>query len=108
MEDRKFELRWIGYCEANNKVWGWLVDPKSPGANNKYAAKECYCFWSVVGKTISMNKHHYRTWEMEALEKKKVGNKYLQITEEQLMEMWPTFWGDFHNRFVFATLAGTI
>jgi hypothetical protein len=108
MEDRKFELRWVGYCEANNKVWGWFVDANKERGKSKYAQSECYCFWSVVGKTISMNKHSYRSWDMEALEKKKLANKYELITQDQLIEMWPNFQEDLNNRFVFATLAGTV
>lgn len=108
MEDRKLEFRWIGYCEANNKVWGWFVDTNSPLSKNRYGSNEIYCFWSVVGKTISLNKERRSSWDIEAVQKKKVDNKYVQITEDQLVEMWPDFRESLANRMIFATLAGTI
>lgn len=112
MTHDKFEIKWAGIYPTGNKVWGWFVDLQRDAADaqgaKRWHSKECFCFWSVMGKTISLNKHSNYTWEMEALQKKKLSNGYEQVTAEQLLLAWPTFYNDLHNRYIFSTLAGNI
>lgn len=108
----KFDIRWAGHYAPGNKVWGWFVDTEkaaaAQAANRYWNNRESYCFWAVVGKTISLNKHTGGVWSVEQLEKKKLANQYQQITTEQLLDMWPDFYQDMHNRYIFATLSDRI
>ena len=104
----KFDLQWISYYEPDRKIWGWFTksDPldDSETVKRQWGLKNCYCFWAVCGKTISMNKHLIFPRNMERLQEKKLSNKYQKITEQDLLAMWPSFYDDLHNRFIFASL----
>lgn len=103
-DDRRFELHFVARYEPTNKVWGWVTFP-----SDRY---DCaYAFWSVIGKTISFKKHRLygprgvgsRT--MQVLETAKLENKYVKISEEELLELWPDFRESFSNRYTFMQLA---
>lgn len=106
-----FDIHRISYYEADNKIWGWFTDRnKSSSSSGRYGwgLRECYCFWAVVGKTISINKHPLVPHNMEVLQKRKLANKYQEITEPELLVLWPTFRQDLSNRYIFATLRDSI
>lgn len=107
----KFELRWVCYYEPEHKLWGWFINPKELSSNeqlNRWGMKNCYCFWAVCGKTISLNKHLSLTHNMDRLQDKKLANKYQRISEDELIAMWPSFHEDLQNRFIFAKLSEQI
>lgn len=111
MTTQRFELRWICYYEPENKLWGWFLDSQSENKNNltrRWGIRDCYCFWAVCGKTISLNKHVMLPHNMDKLQDKKLANKYLEISETDLLAMWPSFHEDLHNRFIFASLSEKI
>lgn len=107
----KFEIRWIGYYEPDQKIWGWFINTSENNPNphvRNWGLRNCYCFWAVCGKTISINKHVMLPHNMDGLQNKKLANKYQQISEDKLLEMWPSFHGDLHDKFIFASLSEQI
>lgn len=111
MSQNRFNLHWICYYEPEKKIWGWFTNPSSdsqPDRRRQWGLKDCYCFWAVCGKTISMNKHVMLPHNMDKLQDKKLANKYQAISEAELLTMWPSFYEDLHNRFVFASLSEQI
>lgn len=68
-----------------------------------------YCFWAVVGKTISFTK--YDTWNTSAIrtiQERKVKNKYKQFTLDEIIAIWPDFMRDLENKFIWDKLAEKI
>jgi hypothetical protein len=113
MSQNRFNIHWICYYEPEKKIWGWFTNPTSDSSQSErsrrqWGLKDCYCFWAVCGKTISMNKHVMLPHNMDKLQDKKLANKYQPITEDELLTMWPSFHEDLHNRFIFASLSEKI
>jgi hypothetical protein len=107
----RFELRWVCYYEPEKKLWGWFLDKQSVDKSrglNQWGIRDCYCFWAVCGKTISLNKHVIQPRNMDKLQYRKLANKYQEISQEDLLSMWPSFHEDLHNRFIFASLSEQI
>lgn len=102
----RLELRFVARYEPTNKVWGWLTLPHEQGKRPAHA----YAWWAVVGKTISFKRHSIygsfqRQHAMTMLEDAKLENKYVRITEEELLDMWPDFHDALANRFLFMQLS---
>ncbi len=100
-----YEIKQVMYYEPGNKIWGWMVPTN--GNNMKQFQHTAFAFWAVVGKSISVNKHN--SWKpsihMEGLVKKKSQNKYVEITTEQLREMWPNVDDAIEQKMLFMMLS---
>lgn len=108
MSDTGYNIRWLGYCEHTDKLWGWFRAPGSDD-DSRFGERDNYCFWAVNGKTISMNKH--RAWSphtMDKLVEAKVKNGYVSKTTSELIEMWPSFMTDLEHRFIWLKLSEKI
>ena len=81
---------------------------RTPETRRGWGTRECFCFWAVVGKTINMKKHLLMGDNMGYLEKKKQANKYQEIDESRLLDMWPSFREDLSNRYIFYMLSDSI
>ena len=107
-------MHWICYYQPEKKLWGWFTDRQKQDADQNYqlrrrwGIRDCYCFWSVCGKTINLNKHLMLPHNMDKLQEKKLANKYQPISEAELLAMWPSFHEDLHNKFIFASLSEQI
>lgn len=111
MVSTRFEIHWVCYYEPEKKVWGWFTDRQVETTDQfrrRWGIRECYCFWAVCGKTISLNKHVVLPHNMDKLQGKKLANKYQKISEDDLLTMWPSFHEDLHNKFIFASLSEQI
>lgn len=84
-----YEIKQVMYYEPANKVWGWMVPTN--GNNVKDFQHVAFAFWAVMGKSISVNKH--RGWKpslhMDAIAKKKINNKYVELPVNEFVKMWP-------------------
>jgi len=108
MSDTGYNIRWLGYCEHNDKLWGWFRAPGS-GDDGRFGERDSYCFWAVRGKTISMNKH--RIWSPHSMDRMvdaKIKNGYASIKLEDALAMWPTMMEDMQHRFLFLRLSDVI
>ena len=109
MNKNRFQIQWVAHVMPGDKVWGWLLDSESvnqPPPHRRYwGLRNCYAFWAVTGKSITIKRHVMIGSVMEDLQKKKIANKYQQITEEGLLQIWPEFYTDLHDRFVFNQLS---
>jgi hypothetical protein len=102
-----FNIRFLAHYEPTNKIWGWMtVDGGSD-------ARHAYAFWSVVGKTISFKRHtvhgysirgYGKGW-MSSIESAKLENKYVEISLEDLLSMWPDFMESLGYRFTYLQLS---
>jgi hypothetical protein len=107
IKSEKFIIKNLAYYPPNNKIWGWMLasssDMTEPGIRGKIYA---YTFWAVAGKTISFNRHVW--WNdnhMMRLLAAKIKNKYVDITQSDLIELWPDFHDNLDQRFVFYQLS---
>jgi len=102
----RYDIRWVGHCQYDNsdKIWGWFIynDPTA----DKKAVTKSYAFWARTGKTPSFKVHTYSTWNMDKLVREKKDRKYNEITVEKLVGLWPSFFEDIDNRFIFFMLVG--
>jgi hypothetical protein len=109
MNNDRFQIQWIAHVMPGDKIWGWFLDAESanqsPPHRRYWGLRNCYAFWAVTGKTITIKRHVMIGSALEDLQKKKLANKYQQITEQQLLTMWPTFREDLQARFIFSQLA---
>lgn len=109
MGSDRFDIRWVGHCTPEDKIWGWYIDdsmqvsPSLPGRTKIF-----FCFWAVRGKTISIKQHQFYTFKIDNLVKKKIANRYQGISREDLINMWPSFYEDLHRRVIFETLSGDV
>lgn len=107
MTHPRYNIQWVGHCQFDNsdKIWGWFFY-NDPTVQQQGTAKTAYAFWSRTGKTPSFKRHAYSSWTTSKLVKEKVDRKYKEINIEKLVEMWPSFYEDIDNRFVFYMLVG--
>lgn len=102
----RYELRHISHLEEHGKLWGWLVvRPSDQNWGPRTYYKHSFCWWAHVGKTITVRRQLYNTGMMGHLERKKAGNGYAQITEGELLELWPDFWERLGDRMIFELLS---
>lgn len=99
------QLQFISYYQPSDKIWGWFTresDQPTGQARKQWA----YAFWAVVGKTISIKRHRIYGWsQMQALEETKVANKYMKLSEAELLQRWPSFHDDMDQRLLFLSLS---
>lgn len=101
MTKSRFKIAYIGYCEPMGKVWGWTVDRNS---NIDYSK---YIFFAHVGKTITLKRlNRYGVFQnIDQIRNQKIKNHYVEITVNDLLNLWPTFMTDLENKFTFDLLA---
>ena len=104
------ELRFVSHYEPSNKIWGWFrsrraEDGHSPYLSDRRRPMEVHAFWGVVGKTITIKRHAWRS-HLDHAKAKKLAGKYVEIDQERLLELWPTFWDDIDQRMLFLMLSG--
>ena len=103
----RFEIKWVGrgVFENSDKIWGWFFynDPTLVTSSSHLYA---YAFWARTGKTPSFKRYVYTSWTMSKLVTDKKDRKYNEITVEKTLELWPSFYEDLDNRFVFFMLVG--
>lgn len=109
MSHDRYIIQWVGYCEFENKIWGHFVykDP-SQGLEPKYIMKTTYAFWAKINKTPSFKRHIFSKWDMDRMVKKKISNRYVPISTEELEKMWSNFYNDLDSRFIFHLLADNL
>jgi len=106
MGSDNFNIKWIGYQENQNKVWGWFLDDAVIDERKGFwRYGTCFCFWAVCGKTISIKKRLYHRSELDRIICKKIDNGYKAINEIDLAGMWPSFRDDLHRKMIFETLS---
>lgn len=109
MNQNRYDLQWIGHFKKNtsDKIWGWFYFNGSD-ANVTNTREYCYVFWARTGKTPNFKKHYAFIMHMRQLEAKKLDGKYQRITEQDLLNMWPSFFEDIERKFIFHILADDI
>jgi hypothetical protein len=121
MSHDRYDIHWVGRCHFDDngvdhdKVWGWFfykdssssepVITKSKSRFHKSFPDHCYVFWARRGKTPNFKKHTYNEWNIRSLVNKKLERKYVQITNDELLELWPNLYEDFDNKFIMHILA---
>lgn len=107
--DRTVKLTWIGYCEPTNKIWGsfYDVDDNSMTKFGRYYGRRyVYVFWAMVGKTISIKRHHSEYY-ISSLIDAKLKNKYEIISEEKLLDIWPMVYEEIGSKLLFYKLVNS-
>ena len=106
MINDRFEFKWIGYCDHNKKMWAWFTDNQQEVQNYKTMTR--YCIWGVVGKKLSINSHNCLNLAVYNLIRQKEHNGYVFISNETLLEMWPSFYDELERKFIWAKLSEQI
>jgi len=107
MSDIRFNIRWVGHCEHNDKLWGWFTDLNQEVPKYKVATR--YCFWGTRGKGLSMNSHpNSFGHSMTDIISRKKSNGYSAIEVNDLLNMWPTFYEDLERKFIWMKLSEQI
>ena len=110
--DLRYDIKWVGRCtfEGSDKIWGWFIytDPTESNRSNRSNPRYAYTFWARTGKTPSFKKHHYSAYNLKKLTDKKVDRKYSPISQGELVNLWPRFFEDMDNKFIFHLLANDI
>ena len=105
------QLMFASYYEPSHKIWGWFRSKRaedrrgSPYLSDARRPMEVHAFWGVIGKTITVKRHVWRS-NMNHVRDKKLAGKYEEISEERLLELWPMFYEDLDQRMLFLTLSG--
>ena len=106
MEHSRYDIRWIGRCQygTSDKIWGYFVykDPTNPSARSN----DIYAFWAPTGKSLHFAKHQHGLYKASRLVKQKKDRKYNEINEAELVSVYPNFWEDLDNKFIFFMLVG--
>lgn len=107
MSHDRYDLQWAGRCQydIHDKIWGWFFYQDPTASPNPRGAQSCYVFWAKTGKTPSFKKHSYTRWEIGKLVQTKTDRKYVELSIEDLLKLWPTLYEDLDNRFIFHLLA---
>jgi hypothetical protein len=107
----KYKIKFLCYYEPMDKIWGWLLpsqqEPMQPTySSGWHSPQTAYAFWAVTGKTIRVNTHaYYRKGDMHGLERRKIGNKYVEMPVDELLERWPQFWEQLEQAIIFHKLS---
>lgn len=101
--DRRYLIKWAGRCkyDAHDKIWGWFFYLQQGYDNANVSQPIFYTFWARTGKTPSFKRHSYDRWTAKRLVSKKQERHYQDISVKELEQIWPTFWSDIENRFIF-------
>lgn len=106
MNNPRYDIKWAGRCtfDTSDKIWGWFLynDPTSITTKHPVA----YAFWARTGTTANFKKHVYNSWAMDKLVRDKKDRKYTEISTNELLTIWPSFYDDIDNRFIFFLLVG--
>ena len=107
----KYPIKFICHYDPMDKIWGWVLPPQNESqlarsGSSWRTPQAAYAFWGVMGKTITIKSHMYHNrGSMHALERRKITNKYEEMTIEALLERWPTFWEQLEQSMVFHKLS---
>ena len=94
-----FKFEWIGWMktDTNDKVWGYFQNDKL-----------YYTFWGKRGKTLNFKKTP-TSWfaddKLQSLQKTKRKKGYDEMSEQQMITIWPEFYNDLEMRLSFCVLA---
>lgn len=112
MSHDRYDIQWVGRCcyENHDKIWGWFFyqDPLAKPTNDRYQIRPAYAFWAKTGKTPNFKKHQYSQYNMNKLVLSKIDRKYLQISVDDTISLWPTIYEDLDNKFVLHLLIGNL
>lgn len=104
------EIAFLAYYEPSHKIWGWLAprhrnDRRSnPWLSDTRRPMEIIAFWAVIGRTITVKRHLWRS-NLNQVKTKKLAGKYVEMSTERLLELWPTFVEDMDQRLLFLRLS---
>lgn len=112
------EFVFIGHCydpkENHDKIWGYFLRPTPVDPNaaswqrpRKDSGWNACTFWGRRGKAMHF-KASVTGWEMQRLTDTKLNKGYKQITEEKLLEIWPTFIEEAEAKLMWEVLAGKV
>ena len=106
IKQQRYLIKWVGRCQydEHDKIWGWFYYFWQGFSNYTDAQPVCYSFWARTGKTISFKKHDFNKWSMNRLVRQKQDKKYSQLAHIGLEEIWPSFYIDIEERFIFFLL----
>lgn len=103
------KLVFAAYYEPSNKIWGWFEtlskrEREVPSPPVPYCI---YAFWGVVGKTITIKRHSWRH-RLDHTKSRKLQGKYVEIDQQRLYELWPSFLDDMDQRMLFLSLSDAL
>lgn len=103
---QKYDIKKLSYYTPNNKIWGWLLYNDPVVTERNLRLRYSYAFWAVAGKTLSFMRHsHWNDNHMNRLLQNKISNKYEEIDNTKLLELWPDFYEQLDQRFVYYQLS---
>ena len=111
------EFVFIGWNQegTSDKIWGYFLRPTDPkggqnwpwNAPTKDNGWNCCIFWGRRGKAMSF-KGDITGWELDKLAQSKIKKGYVRITEQKLLEIWPTFISEAEGKLMWEVLAGKV
>lgn len=106
-QNKRYLIKWVGRCQYDNhdKIWGWFYYFQHGYSKSSDIQPVCYTFWARTGKAISFKKHDYNRWTLNRIVRQKEDKSYKPITLDHLNEIWPSFYHDIENRFIFFILS---
>lgn len=109
-QNKRYLIKWVGRCQYDNhdKIWGWFYYFQQGYKNSSDMQNICYAFWARTGKSPSFKKHEYNRWTLNRMVSQKQEKKYELITIAELEKIWPSFYTDLENKFVFHLLSENI
>jgi hypothetical protein len=104
----------IGWCNEDNhdKVWGYFYRPTprydaAPEYEKRWIGRNICIFWAARGKAMRF-KADITGHELQKLVSSKLNKGYIQITEQKLFEIWPTFIQEAEAKLMWEVLAGKV
>ena len=101
-----YDFKHTYHLRDQNKLWGCFFVHRETAARSYYPRRgiDLWCWWAENGKSIHVKKHRENFGIMRSLCDRKEKNGYQLITQEQLLELWPSFMMDLENKMIFEML----
>lgn len=108
MSHLRYNIKWVGRCQygTSDKIWGWFYYNDPTSAESPAWNSPAYVFWAERQKPLHVKKHASLFGQMDKLIRQKKDRKYTEIEVKSLLEIWPSFYQDLDNRFIFFMLVG--
>lgn len=106
MTDSQYVLTKILYLPERDMLSGVVV-LKTCAANKpgrKSWHRHFWVWWASTGKTITVKKHVYNAYSIQRLVNQKLSNKYQEIDEAYLLELWPNYYNDLDCSMLFEVM----
>lgn len=105
MDNSQYKSTKVLYLPERDMFSGVIVLTNEQGNNfHRSWHTHFWVWWANTGKTISVKKHMYNTYAIQRFINQKLANKYQEVDEQYLLELWPEFYDKLDCRMLFEVL----